>query len=403
MSMPSNDAGTIERVRSRILVRGAVQGAGFRPFVHCQATALGRSGWVINSSQGVVAEAEGDPERIAKLVRNIREGPPANSTVDFVEACAITVRWDDGFEIRASDPTGACNAQVLPDFAICTDCLAELFDPSDRRYRYPFINCTHCGPRYSIIEDIPYDRVRTSMRWFSMCPACRAEYDNPADRRFHAEPNACADCGPHIALWNPSGATLCQKDDALTAAAAALRAGSIVAVKGIGGFHPLVDARDKMAVRRLRARKRREEKPFAVMFPSLAEVRANCRVIPTEEALLTAPARPIVLLRRTDGSIATAVAPGNPWLGVLLPYTPLHHLLMRELGFPVVATSGNISDEPIVSDEQEASNGCAGLQICSLSTIGRSSGRWTTRSRAWCAEVSSCCAGRGVTPWRRSY
>ncbi|MGO8920078.1 MAG: carbamoyltransferase HypF [Stellaceae bacterium] len=349
-----NDGETIERVRLRILVRGAVQGVGFRPFVHRQATALGLAGWVINSSAGVVVEAEGDPERIAGLVRNIREGPPANATVDSVETCAITARWDDGFEIRASDAAGACTVQVLPDFATCTDCLAELFDPTDRRYRYPFINCTHCGPRYSIIEDIPYDRALTSMRRFAMCPVCRAEYDNPADRRFHAEPNACADCGPRIALWNASGTALCHGNDVLIAAAAALRAGSIVAVKGIGGFHLVVDARDEAAVRLLRARKRRAEKPFAVMFPSLADVAASCRIMPAEEALLIAPARPIVLLRRTGGPLAAAVAPGNPWLGALLPYAPLHHLLMRELGFPVVATSGNMSDEPIVSDEREA-------------------------------------------------
>jgi len=357
----SKDAATIERVRSRILVRGTVQGVGFRPFVHRQATALGLAGWVINSSAGVVVEAEGDPGRIAVLVREIREGPPANATVDSVETRTIAPRWDDGFEIRASDAAGACTAQVLPDFATCPDCLAELFDPADRRYRYPFINCTHCGPRYSIIEDIPYDRARTSMRRFAMCSACRAEYDNPADRRFHAEPNACAECGPRITLWNASGATLCDDDDALTAAAAAMRAGSIIAMKGIGGFHLLVDARNEIAVQRLRGRKRREEKPFAVMFPSLADVAASCRVRPAEEALLTAPARPIVLLRRTGGPIAAAVAPSNPWLGALLPYTPLHHLLMRELGFPVVATSGNISDEPIVSDEGEALERLGGI------------------------------------------
>lgn len=356
-----NGTGMIGRARSRILVRGAVQGVGFRPFIHRQAATLGLAGWVINTSEGIVAEAEGDPEQIAALVQEIREAPPANATVDAVETRAVAPRWDNGFEIRASDASGVCTAQVLPDFATCADCLAELFDPSDRRYHYPFINCTHCGPRYSIIEDIPYDRGRTSMRHFTMCPACRAEYDNPADRRFHAEPNACADCGPRIALWNASGSTLCHDDDALIAAAAALRAGSIIAVKGIGGFHLVVDARDEAAVRRLRARKRREEKPFAVMFPSLVDVAASCRVVPAEETLLTAPARPIVLLRRTSGPIAAAVAPGNPWLGALLPYTALHHLLMRELGFPVVATSGNVSDEPIVSDEQEALERLGGI------------------------------------------
>jgi hydrogenase maturation protein HypF len=345
---------TMERARSRIVVRGAVQGVGFRPFVHRQATALGLAGWVINSGQGVVVEAEGDRKRIAELVRRIRETPPANSSVDSVETYLVTACWDKGFEIQASDVTGACSAQVLPDLATCADCLAELFDPSDRRYRYPFINCTQCGPRYSIIEGIPYDRARTSMRRFTMCPACRAEYDNPADRRFHAEPNACADCGPRIALWDASGAALCRADDALIAAVMALRAGSIVAVKGIGGFHLLADARDDAAVRRLRTRKRREEKPFAAMFPSLADVAASCCVSPDDEALLTAPARPIVLLRRTGGSIAGAVAPANPWLGALLPYTPLHYLLMREFGFPVVATSGNVTDEPIVTEEGEA-------------------------------------------------
>lgn len=345
----------------RILVRGAVQGVGFRPFVHRQAAALGLAGWVVNSSQGLITEAEGSSERITALLRKIRETSPPNSVVDSIEEHSVPVCWDQGFEIRASDVSGACSAQVLPDLATCADCLAELFDPSDRRYRYPFINCTNCGPRYTIIENVPYDRARTSMRRFAMCPACHREYEDLSDRRFHAEPNACPDCGPRIALWDPSGATLCQDDDALTAAAAALRAGSIVAVKGIGGFHLLVDARDDAAVNRLRARKRREEKPFAVMFPSLADVAASCRVRPSEGALLAAPARPIVLLRRIGGPIATSVAPANPWLGALLPYTPLHHLLMRELGFPVVATSGNVTDEPIVFRETEALDRLGGI------------------------------------------
>ena len=350
-----------DTVRSRIVVRGAVQGVGFRPFVHRQATALGLTGWVINSSAGVVIEAEGDAERVGALVRKIQEGPPVNSVVESVETSAIAAKGEESFEILASDAAGATTVQVLPDFAICAHCLAELFDPANRRYRYPFINCTHCGPRYSIIEGIPYDRARTSMRGFAMCRACQAEYDNPSDRRFHAEPNACAECGPRIALWSASAAMLCHDDDALMAAAAALRAGSIVAVKGIGGFHLIVDARDEAAVRRLRARKRREEKPFAVMFPSLAGIEATCRVGPAAAALLTAPARPIVLLRRTGGLIAKAVAPGNPWIGALLPYTPLHHLLLSDLGFPVVATSGNTSDQPIVTDEEEALDRLAGI------------------------------------------
>jgi len=356
MSAPAypTDAPATARVRSRILVRGGVQGVGFRPFVHRQATALGLAGWVKNSGEGVVAEAEGDPARVAALLRYIRESPPVNSTVDSVETCVVPAVWDDSFEIRASDSAGARRTEIPPDVATCADCLAELLDPSDRRYRYPFINCTHCGPRFTIIEDMPYDRARTSMRRFSMCPACRSEYEDPGDRRFHAEPNACPDCGPRLSLWNKSGATLCGGEDALDAAVAALRAGSIVAVKGIGGFHLMVDARDQAAVHRLRVRKRRVGKPFAVMFPSLADIGASCRVEPAEATLLTAPARPIVLLRRTGGPVAEAVAPGNPWLGALLPYAPLHHLLMQELGFPVVATSGNLSDEPIVFGDEDA-------------------------------------------------
>lgn len=351
----------LARTRLRILVRGAVQGVGFRPFVHRRAVALGLAGWVGNSSEGVTVEAEGEAARIAELVEAIQESPPTNATVAAVEMRGIEPCGEAIFAIRPSETTGTRTAQVPPDIATCPDCLAELFNPSDRRYRYPFINCTQCGPRYSIIEDIPYDRARTSMRRFTMCPACQAEYDDPQDRRFHAEPNACPLCGPHLALWDAAGDTLACDNEALLAAAAALRQGQIVAVKGIGGFHLLADAQEEATVRRLRARKRREEKPFAVMFPSLADVAATCRVAPSETALLTGPARPIVLLRRTGAPVAQAVAPGNPWLGVLLPYAPVHDLLMRELGFPVVATSGNLTDEPIVTDETEALDRLAGV------------------------------------------
>jgi hydrogenase maturation protein HypF len=344
----------------RLLVRGAVQGVGFRPFVHRRATALGLAGWVSNSSAGVTVEAEGEADNLFALVEAIRESPPPNAAVTEIEVRKIKPCGERVFAIRTSEATGARIAQVLPDLATCSDCLAELFDRSDRRYRYPFINCTQCGPRYSIIEGIPYDRARTSMRSFPMCSACQAEYDDPANRRFHAEPNACPDCGPRLSLWDAAGGTLARDDEALLAAADALRQGRIVALKGIGGFHLLADARNEAAVQRLRHRKRREAKPFAVMFPSLAEVIASCHVGPAEEALLGGPARPIVLLRRTGGPVAQA-APGNPWLGVLLPYSPLHHLLMQELGFPVVATSGNVSDEPIVTDETEAITRLAGI------------------------------------------
>ncbi|MFH1340603.1 MAG: carbamoyltransferase HypF [Pseudomonadota bacterium] len=358
---PPPEPTALARTRLRILVRGAVQGVGFRPFVHRRATALGLAGWVGNSSEGVTVEAEGEAARIAELVEAIRESPPANATVAAVGMREIEPCGEAIFAIRPSETTGTRTAQVPPDIATCPDCLAELFNPSDRRYRYPFINCTQCGPRYSIIEDIPYDRARTSIRRFTMCPACQTEYDDPRDRRFHAEPNACPLCGPHLALWDAGGDTLACNNEALLAAAAALRQGQIVALKGIGGFHLLADARDGAAVRRLRARKRREEKPFAVMFGSFAHVTASCCVGPAEEALLASPARPIVLLRRSGGPVAQAVAPGNPWLGVLLPYAPVHYLLMRELGFPVVATSGNLTDEPIVTDETEALDRLAGV------------------------------------------
>jgi hydrogenase maturation protein HypF len=354
MSAPASDIGAASLIRRRILVRGAVQGVGFRPFVYRQATALRLAGWVVNSAQGVRVEAEGDREHVAALVAAIRDAPPANATVLSLETQDLEPCGETAFAIRTSEADGDRRVDILPDLAICEDCLRELFDPADRRYLYPFINCTHCGPRYSIIEDIPYDRMRTAMRHFPMCAACRAEYEDPADRRFHAEPNACPECGPRLELWDGTGDVLARGRTALGAAAAALRQGRIVAVKGIGGFHLLADARNEAAVRRLRQRKRRAEKPFAVMFPSLGEIAASCEVGPVEEALLGGPARPIVLLRRRGGPVAPSVAPGNPWLGALLPYAPLHHLLMRDLGFPVVATSGNTSNEPIVFRENEA-------------------------------------------------
>lgn len=347
--------------RIRLLVHGAVQGVGFRPFVYQRARTLELSGWVENSAQGLTVEVEGDSANMDTLVRLIRETPPPNAAVTAIEIQEIDWRGDEAFAIRASTVSGARTAEVLPDLATCDDCLRELFDPADRRHLYPFTNCTQCGPRYSIIEDIPYDRARTSMRHFPMCPACTAEYGNPENRRFHAEPNACPACGPQLALWTTAGEVVTCHHDALLAAASAVRQGRIVAVKGIGGFHLIVDARDEAAVQRLRRRKRREEKPFAVMFPSLTTLREVCGLSPVEEALLVSPARPIVLIRRKSGPIASAVAPANSWLGALLPYAPLHHLLMHELGFPVVATSGNVANEPIVTDEREALGRLAGI------------------------------------------
>jgi hydrogenase maturation protein HypF len=277
------------------------------------------------------------------------------------------------FEIRASNTTGNKVALVLPDFGTCPDCLREILDPQNRRFRYPFTNCTNCGPRFSIIEALPYDRANTSMKQFTMCPACQSEFDDPQDRRFHAQPNACPVCGPHLEFWRGGVGehtteelprahargheVVAGGNDALSAAATAIRAGKIVAVKGIGGFHLLVDARNENAVRLLRERKHREEKPFALLFPSLESVLAVCEVSPLEERLLCSPEAPIVLLRKIanrPSPIVNAVAPGNPNLGVMLPSNPLHHLLLAELGFPIVATSGNLSDEPLCTNELEA-------------------------------------------------
>jgi hydrogenase maturation protein HypF len=343
-----------DRIRLKIDIRGTVQGVGFRPFVYRHATALGLSGSVVNTGAGVVVQAEGDRAALASLIETIRSRPPPHARIAAVETAECATLGEASFTIGRSAMGGERAAEILPDLATCDDCLCELFDPADRRHRYPFINCTQCGPRYSIIEDLPYDRARTSMRRFPMCPACRAEYDDPANRRFHAEPNACPACGPHLALWDADGREALREDDALDKTIAALREGLIVALKGLGGFHLLADARNEAAVARLRVRKRRASKPFAVMFPSLAEIAESCRLSDAEAALVTGAEHPIVLLWRTGGPVAAAVAPGNPWLGVMLPYTPLHHLILHDLGFPIVATSGNLSDEPIAFDEAEA-------------------------------------------------
>jgi len=363
-------ASTGEGARLRVRLRGAVQGVGFRPFVYRLATGLRLSGWVMNSPRGVVVEVEGDrPALEAFLLRLEKEKPP-RASIQSLESTFLDPLGLTGFAIRESDGSGAATAVILPDIATCPDCLREIFDPADRRYLYPFTNCTNCGPRFSIITALPYDRPNTTMARFSMCAACRREYEDPGDRRFHAQPNACPACGPHLALWGEAGDVLATRHEAVLKAAEAIRAGRILALKGLGGFHLLVDARDAEAVLRLRRRKHREEKPLAVMLPSLPSVRAHCDVSDLEERLLRSPECPIVLLARDPDPaadpIAAAVAPGNPYLGVMLPYTPLHHILLRELGFPVVATSGNLSDEPICTDEREALARLGGVADCFL-------------------------------------
>jgi hydrogenase maturation protein HypF len=365
-----------DQARLKACVHGAVQGVGFRPFIFRLASELRLTGWVSNTVQGVFLEVEGPRVELEKFLLRVETDKPPRSFIQSLEASWLDPVGYAGFEIRQSESAGSKTALVLPDIATCPDCLAEIFDPDNRRYLYPFTNCTNCGPRFSIIESLPYDRTNTSMKIFRMCARCQAEYDDPRDRRFHAQPNACPDCGPHLELWrgcahesaaDPSPHSSQPRPEergyqALLTAADALRRGKIAAVKGLGGFHLMADARNAEAVRRLRERKHREEKPFALMFSSLESVKAVCEVSPQEERLLRSPEAPIVLLRRRSKSqisklkfeIAEGIAPRNPDLGVMLPYTPLHHLLMSVLGFPVVATSGNLSDEPICIDEREA-------------------------------------------------
>lgn len=348
--------------RIRLVIRGAVQGVGFRPFIYRLATELGLKGWVLNSAQGVFIEVEGEPQTLRQFVWRVETDKPPRAFIQSLEQSVLDPVGYTTFEIRHSEEGGEKSALILPDIATCPDCLRELFDPADRRYLYPFTNCTNCGPRYSIIEALPYDRPNTTMKVFRMCPKCREEYENPLDRRFHAQPNACPECGPHLELWDEKGICLAQHHEALLRAVEAIRKGRIVAIKGLGGFHLVVDACNDSAVRRLRERKRREEKPFALMYPSLQTVKAHCEVNEVEERVLRSPESPIVLLRRKDGeAVAPSVTPNNPYLGVMLPYTPLHHLLMRELGFPIVATSGNLSDEPICTDEREALHRLVGI------------------------------------------
>ena len=318
---------------------------------------LGLRGWVRNDAAGAEVALAGESAAIAAFRAELPGRLPAAADIQSVEEQPVPAELPAGFEIRLSAAAGGPRvAGILPDLATCPECLREVLDPRDRRYRYPFANCTRCGPRYSILEALPYDRAHTTMRAFRMCPACAAEYGDPRNRRFHAQPNACPVCGPQLAWMRADGRVLAERDAALRAAAAAIRAGQIAAVKGVGGFHLLADARDAAAVRRLRARKRRDEKPFAVMFPTLKAAAEAGELSGADMKWLKSAAAPIVLLnmRAGAGGIAPEVAPGLPWLGALLPYTPLHHLLLHELGFPVVATSGNLTDEPICTDNAEA-------------------------------------------------
>ncbi|MDB6123274.1 MAG: (NiFe) hydrogenase maturation protein HypF [Pedosphaera sp.] len=351
--------------RAKIMVRGAVQGVGFRPFICRLATELQLNGWVLNSSQGVQIEVEGERTTLDQFLLRLAREKPSRAMIHTLEHSFLDAVGHDGFKICRSDEGGAKTALILPDLATCADCLREIFDPHNRRHLYPFTNCTHCGPRFTIVNALPYDRPNTSMKQFTMCPECEVEYHDLHDRRFHAQPNACPKCGPNIELWNAAGHLLAKNNDALLQAVSAIQGGRILALKGLGGFQLIVDACAEDAVRRLRECKGREEKPFALMYPSLEAIKLDCQVSELEARLLLSPESPIVLLERQSeisvtpfrngqSVIASSVAPHNPCLGVMLPYTPLHHLFLRKFGSPIVATSGNLANEPICIDEQEA-------------------------------------------------
>ena len=348
-----------------IHVKGVVQGVGFRPFVYGLASKLCLKGWVLNTTSGVIIEVEGPSPAIATFSQDLVENAPPLSRIEHVESQPIPPKGHLRFEIRESQ-IEVGYVLVSPDMATCDECRKEVFDPKDRRYRYPFTNCTNCGPRFTIIADVPYDRPLTTMAPFKMCPACQSEYDDPLNRRFHAQPNACPVCGPRVwparssardqeALIVPEGNP--QNSRTIETCVELLRSGAIAALKGLGGFHLACDATNPKAVQTLRERKQRFAKPLAVMMASLDEIRQHCAITPQEEKLLNSPSCPIVLLEwKLESAVSREVAPGNQYLGVMLPYTPLHHLLLHDMGHPLVMTSGNGSEEPIAQNNEEAWN-----------------------------------------------
>ena len=342
-------------LRCGVVVRGVVQGVGFRPFVYRLALEEGLAGFIGNDTDGVTIEIEGPAGQVDAFLGRLRAETPPLARIDSVAVRDLAATGEAGFRIVASEVLGRVSTGIPADAATCPDCLRELLDAADRRYRYPFLNCTNCGPRFTITRRIPYDRPQTSMAKFRMCAACQAEYDDPGNRRFHAQPNACWECGPRVWLVGADGAEIAV-DDAVAAAIDRLAAGEIMAIKGVGGFHLGVDASNEAAVMRLRERKQRYGKPLAVMVKDVEAARAACALTAQDEALLTTAARPIVLARKKDdGGIADGVAPGIPWLGVFLPYAPLQHLLFADGRLrTLVMTSANLSEEPIAIDNEEA-------------------------------------------------
>ncbi len=360
-SCPDGAAVSSEVTRLNISIRGVVQGVGFRPFVYQLASRHNLKGWVCNTSGDVRVEVEGEKAALDRFVVELETLVPPLAHIDGITTTSETAAGYEHFEIKQSVSEKDKFQLVSPDIATCPDCLKEVLSPDDRRYRYPFTNCTNCGPRFTIIENIPYDRPRTTMRDFRMCPQCQQEYDDPLNRRFHAQPNACPRCGPGLRLVDSAGNAV-TVDDTLRAVSELLKKGRIVAIKGLGGFLLACDATSEEAVQRLRERKKRPAKPLAVMLANLEEVKKHCVVSAAEAELLASPQCPIVLLRwRAGSSLTSALAPQLNYLGVMLPYTPLHHLLLGESGLPLVMTSGNLSEEPIARDNDEAIRRLGGI------------------------------------------
>ncbi|MHB0977323.1 MAG: carbamoyltransferase HypF [Candidatus Aquicultorales bacterium] len=342
-------------VRRHIFIKGVVQGVGFRPFIFQLAREHALNGWVLNSSSGVRIEVEGSPRAVDAFIEEIPRKVPPLARLESVDVREAAPEGAEAFVIKQSLEEQGEFMLVSPDIATCDDCVEELLDPNDRRYRYPFINCTNCGPRFTIIEDIPYDRPKTTMKNFPMCPVCRREYEDPSNRRFHAQPNACPVCGPALELRIRSGGGFApEAGDPVDKTIELLSAGKIVALKGLGGFHLACDAMNESAVAELRKRKHRYGKPLALMVADIEAARELCEVSGEEAGLLESPERPIVLLELRSGSVAPSVAPGVGTLGIMLPYTPLHHVLLKESGLVLVMTSGNLSEEPIAMDNEEA-------------------------------------------------
>jgi hydrogenase maturation protein HypF len=344
-------------LRLKVTIKGVVQGVGFRPFIYRLASAMNLSGFVLNSTSGVLIEVEGSKKQLDSFLLKIKEDKPVHAIINSMEFSFLDAIGYKNFEVKKSESNQDKDVLILPDIAVCNDCLEEMFNPQDRRYLYPFINCTNCGPRFSIIERLPYDRPNTSMKEFKMCEECLQEYKDPQNRRFHAQPIACPKCGPHVELWNHEGGMLSSNEKAINETIELLKERKIIALKGLGGFQLLVDAGNEEAVKRMRKRKHREEKPFALMFPSIIDVRDICIVNDFEERLLMSPESPIVLLKKKKTwceRVCDQVALDNPYFGIMLPYTPLHHLILQEYSKPIVATSGNIAEEPMCINESEA-------------------------------------------------